>query len=84
MSRSRKETRRSQERRAKDLPLWVTVSLVVSLGSAAVTLAYLAVTGVGSDEHPGIPVRTAALVAEQLVTTGSALPEGGEIGVAMK
>lgn len=84
MFRTRKETRRSRQRRSRDLPLWLKVSLIVLLGAAAVALAYLAVIDVGSNDHSGIPVRPEALTVEQTLTSKSVSPTGGEIGVDTK
>lgn len=84
MSRTRNATRRNQQRKSIGMPLWLKVSLIVLLGAAAITLAYLAVIGVGSHNHPGIPVRSGALTTEQFVTSTPVPVVAGEIGGDMQ
>lgn len=60
MSRSPKRTRR-----ARKFPLWGAVALIAILSAAALALSYVALTGVGSNDHPGLPVRSEIPTAEE-------------------
>ncbi|AJK69397.1 hypothetical protein B840_09020 [Corynebacterium marinum DSM 44953] len=60
MSRSPKKARR-----ARRFPLWGAVAVIAILSAAALALSYVALTGVGSNDHPGLPVRSEIPTAEE-------------------
>ena len=74
MSRSRK-----QARQPRKFPLWGAVSLIAVLSAAALALSYLALTGVGSGEHEGLPVRSEIPISEEVAAPpADAEPEVAE------
>lgn len=64
MSRSRKQVRRPRK-----LPLWGAVSLIALLGAAALALSYIALTGVGSGDNQGLPVRSGGQTSVEAVAS---------------
>lgn len=63
-----------QARRPKKLPLWFSAGLITVLGAAALALSYVAVTGIGSGDHPGLPVKTGAPAFEDSVISAPSQP----------
>lgn len=61
-------------RRPRTWPLWGSVSLIVLLSAVALALSYVALTGAGSGEHPGLPVNPGASASEEFDTSHSSLP----------
>lgn len=65
---------RTQARRPGGVPLGIAVSLIAALSLVSLALSYLALTGIGSGEHPGHPVRLGAIPSEAAVAPSSSTP----------
>lgn len=65
---------RKRARRPGGVPVGIAVSLIAALSLVSLALSYLALTGIGSGEHPGHPVRPGAVTSEVAVVPSSSPP----------